>query len=92
MKGKRIQFQYLNSNKCNQEAIKKIYCCCRCAHHLEVFKHCCYNIRKDDCICNESLGFYVCTVREIHEGKRASISGKHGCCELFTERRNHEEV
>lgn len=82
MKGKRIQFQYINTCECSLDT--HWGCCCNCVFHLEVHKHCCNNIRKEKCICSESLDFYVCIDSRVGH---ANLSGKHGACEVYTARK-----
>ena len=83
----KIEFEYLNSNiECNlnNKEFGKWGCCCKCKFHHEVFKHCCHSPRKDECVCHESLNFYICDHPEID---RINLSGKHGVCELYEERK-----
>lgn len=38
--------------------------------------------RKEGCICNEFLGFYICTAEDSID--KVHINGEHGCCELYS--------
>ena len=91
---KQIKFDYINFNgKCNLETEhKKWGCCCLCLFHEKVYAHCCHSpgniyeplTKSEDCVCNEWLGFWICLPPEMN---RASLSGKHGCCELYQARK-----
>ena len=74
-------------------------CCCHCKSHMEVHKHCCHSPkpkgREGDCVCEDSLGFYVCTVfANMGDGEtdKAHLSGKHGFCELFVRRTSKQQI
>ena len=64
-------------------------CCCQCMYHGEVFKQCMYSEKHEQgCICNKSLGFYVCTVghaiQTLDTERRIHVIGEHGFCEMYT--------
>ena len=85
----KIKFRYLNINiKCGFEDENLNACCCKCIFHHEVFKHCCHSPSQENCVCGESLGFYICNPPEIES---AYLSGKHGMCEMFTKREKSDE-
>jgi len=78
----KIDFEYLRK-EC--ECFAKTRwdgCCCMCEYHHEVYQHCGHSPRESgDCVCNKSLGFYVCTIF-----RRAHLSGAHGFCEMYVHR------
>lgn len=87
----RIEFEYLHiDQECHEPNWSG--CCCHCISHVEVHKHCCHSPKpegkENDCVCKDSLGFYVCTVfANMEDGMgRANLSGEHGYCELFVRR------
>jgi|WetSurMetagenome_2_1015567.scaffolds.fasta_scaffold14850_12 hypothetical protein len=92
---KNIQFKYYRSGNlcfCDQlrkekeEDLAKFFkeqCCCTCKYQYLVYKNCnSTTYKKGQCICNESLNFYICALRPNH----ASIKSKHGLCECYRKR------
>jgi len=88
----KIEFEYLHEDdECCLEnpELKGWGCCCQCAHHLQVNKHCCHSPVTGTCVCSESLDFYVCVVfHDIEDCPTTSLSGKHGVCECFVQRKS----
>ena len=84
---KEIKFEYLVGNeKCYLDT-RWESCCCTCANHAEVNKHCCHSPKENNkCVCDEYLGFYVCTALHKMDGSGVNLSGNHGFCELYEEK------
>ena len=58
-------------------------CCCQCVYHAEVFAHCCHSPRSTgQCVCSNSLGFFICTCFMSFPA-RANLCGEHGFCEMY---------
>ena len=87
----KIEFVYLNKDiECGFNDKQLQACCCKCVNHYEVFKHCCHSPREEDCVCSESLGFYICCVLD-DKFFRANLSSQHGMCERFIKRDKTDE-
>lgn len=85
--GKKITFTYIDNTNCCIKEFKQ--CCCQCENHVKVLKHCCHSPRKEKCVCNEELGFYICLLwHEMERADGANLSGTHGMCECFVQRRD----
>lgn len=58
-------------------------CCCKCKFHFEVYGHPWYNGQS----IMDSIGIYVCTsFGAVDKTDDATVSGKHGICEMFMKR------
>ena len=92
-----IKFEYFDNMACNldNKEIGHWGCCCKCANRIEVHKHCCHSEKteeqKNDCICGESLKFYVCTAMVEERERSVNLCGTHGVCELFAKIKKVEE-
>ena len=66
-------------------------CCCVCANHSPVNKHCCHSPKEEGkCVCGETLDFNVCTGLHKLDGSPVNLSGNHGFCELFESNHAHK--
>jgi hypothetical protein len=85
-----MTFDYIDKTECQLK--KEKACCCVCELHLRVLNHCCHGKRESRCICGDHLGFYVCRAFDSPDPAmggygEAHLSGAHGLCEMFTQRK-----
>jgi hypothetical protein len=75
---KNVNFDLLEPSDCFGDE-----CCCKCAFHHNVYKHCAHMDRPGKkCICDERLPFSVCYAPEMN---MVQVFPNHGGgCELFT--------
>lgn len=73
-------------------------CCCDCIHQAEVMKNCTMfrDFDKEGCVCDQSLGFYICTVKnynieDMGYGKVDIIPQHHIGCELYISKSTRTE-
>lgn len=89
---RKIEFMLRNpENICRKD--EKFGCCCTCVFHAAVNAHCSHFPHKEgECVCNEFLGFYVCTLFQDETGQ-VNLSGRHSPgCECHTPRKTSPKL